>query len=348
MHHIVSDGWSLGVLIREVAALYDAFRRGEPAPLPPLAVQYADYAAWQRDWLKGEVLEQQLGYWTAQLGGLAPLELPTDRPRPAVPSGRGDERIATVPAGLLDAVRALGRREGATLYMTLLAAFQALLHRYSGQDDIAVGSPIAGRDRPELEELIGFFVNTLVLRGDLTGDPSFRELLRRTRRTALGAYAHQDLPFERLVSALDDGPESGRTPLFQVMFALQNAPLPAPRSPELALTPLEAPSGTAKFDLTLFAAEESGGLRLTMEYSTDLFDPATVDRMLAHYRVLLGAVVAHPDRPIGALPMLTEDERWRVLEEWNRTATDYPRDLCLHELIDQQAARTPRRPGPDL
>ncbi len=293
MHHIVSDGWSLGVLIREVSALYEAFHRGDSSPLPEPSIQYADYAAWQRGWLQGEALQGQLDYWTTQLAGLSPLELPTDRPRPAVPSGRRRAPgRATVPNATLDALRALGRQEGATLYMTLLAAFQVLLHRYSGQDDIAVGSPVAGRSRPELEDLIGFFVNTLVLRGDLSGDPGFRELLRRTRRAAIGAYAHQDLPFEKLVTVIHPDRDSGRSPLFQVMLALQNAPLPSLRSPELAMAPLEAPSGTAKFDLTLFAAEAPDGLRLTMEYSADLFDPATADRMLAHYRVLLEAAVA--------------------------------------------------------
>jgi hypothetical protein len=322
MHHIASDGWSLGVLIREVSALYEAFRAGQPSPLPDPAVQYADFAAWQHRWLQGDVLRQQLDYWTGQLAGLPPLELPGDHSRPAVPSGRGGERYATIPKDVLDAAKALGRQEGATLYMTLLAAFQALLHRYSGLDDVAVGSPVAGRSRAEAESLIGFFVNTLVLRGDLRGDPGFRELLRRTRRTAIGAYSHQDIPFERLVTALQPGRETGRTPLFQVMFALQNAPLPALRSPELALTPLETPSGTAKFDLTLYAAEAPDGLRLIMEYSSDLFEPATVDRMLAHYRVLLESIVAQPDQPIGALSMLTPEERRQMLTGWGAGQTD--------------------------
>jgi amino acid adenylation domain-containing protein len=345
MHHIVSDGWSLGVLIREVSALYDASRRGEPSPLPEPALQYADFAAWQRDWLRGDVLEQQLDYWTGQLAGLTPLELPTDRPRPAVPTGRGGERNVLIPRDRLDAVRSLGREEGATLYMTLLAAFQVLLGRYSGQDDFAVGSPTAGRGWPALEGLIGLFVNTIVLRGDLTGDPSFRELLRRTRRTAIDAYAHQDIPFELLVNAIQPDRESGRSPLFRVMFALQNVPLPALRSPEMSIRPLEVHGGTAKFDLSLFAVESDEGLHLTMEYSSDLFDSETVDRILAHYRILLEMAVAHADRPVGELPMLTEDERRLVLEEWNRTAADYPRDVCLHELFDRQAARKPRSPA---
>jgi non-ribosomal peptide synthetase component F len=338
MHHIVSDGWSLGVLIREVSALYDALRRGEGSPLPEPAIQYADYAAWQVRWLAGEVLARQLEYWTGRLAGLPPLDLPTDRPRPAVPSGIGDERYSVLPKDLLDAVKALSREEGATLYMALLAAFQALLHRYSGQDDFAVGSPVAGRSRPELEGLIGFFVNTLVLRADTAGDPSFRELLRRTKRTAIDAYAHQDLPFERLVSALRPDRESGRSPLFQVMFSLLNAPLPALRSPGIMLTPLEAPSGTAKFDLTLFAAETAAGLRYGVEYSCDLFDATTVDRLLGHYRVLLESIVDDPDRPIGALPMLTEDERQQVLGGWGAGNAD---DGWYVDEFD------PLPPGPD-
>ena len=231
-------------------------------------------------------------------------------------TGRGGIRSATVPKSTLEAVRSLGREEGATLYMALLAAFQVLLHRYSGQDDFAVGSDVGGRSRAECEGLIGLFVNTLVLRADLKGDPGFRELLRRTRRTAIDAFAHQDVPFERLVTALHPDRDSDGAPLFRVMFSLQNAPLPELRSPEIALTPLEAPNGIAKFDLTLFAAEGPEGLHLTMEYSSDLFDAATVDGMLAHLRVLLEAAVAEPDRPVAALPMLTEEERRQMLAGW--------------------------------
>jgi amino acid adenylation domain-containing protein len=316
MHHMISDGWSLGVLIHEVSALYDAFRSGEPSPLPELTFQYADFAAWQREWLRGDVLRHRLDYWTRQLEDLSPLGLPTDRPRSGSVTGRGGIRSTTVPKATVEAVRSLGREEGATLYMALLTAFQVLLHRYSGQDDFAVGSDVAGRSRVEFEGLIGLFVNTLVLRADLKGQPGFRELLRRTRRTAIDAYAHQDLPFERLVTALEPDRHSGRSPLFRVMFSLQNAPLSAPRSPELTLTPLEPPDGTAKFDLTLFAIEGTEGLRLTMEYCSDLFDPATVDRMLAHYRILLESIVAQPDQPVGLLPMLTEAERRQMLAGW--------------------------------
>ncbi|MGP0067608.1 MAG: amino acid adenylation domain-containing protein [Isosphaeraceae bacterium] len=322
MHHAISDGWSIGILIREVSALYEAFRLGEPPPFPELPVQYVDYAVWQRNWLQGPALEAQLDYWRNQLRSSPDLELPTDRPRPAVASHRGGERSAILPKSTLDALRALGRREGATLYVTLLAAFQVLLHRYSGQVDITVGSPIAGRARTELEGLIGFFVNTLVLRGDLSGNPGFRELLRRVRRTAMDAYAHQDVPFDKLVTLVHPDRNASRTPLFQVMFALQNAPMPALQTPGLLLTPLELPSRSSKFDLTLFAWEVAEGLRLTLEFRSDLFDAATADRMLAHYQILLEEIIAHPDRPIGALSMLTQEERNQLLVGWNDAAID--------------------------
>ena len=320
MHHAVSDGWSIGILIRELSALYGSFRLGEPSPLAEPVVQYADYAAWQRKWLEDEGLEAQLKYWTRQLAGVPQLELPTDRPRPLIASQRGGERTAMLPKATLEALRALGRGEGATLYITLLAAFQVLLHRYSSQEDIAVGSPIAGRTRPELEGLIGFFVNTLVLRGDLSGDPAFRELLRRVRRTAIEAYTHQDVPFEKLVSVTHPDRDSSRAPLFQVMFALQNVPPPELHAPELVLTPLELSSATSKFDLTLFATEVPEGLRLNLEYSADLFDAATAERMLAHFQILLEEIIADPDQSIGAIPMLTPYERTQVLQGCNHLA----------------------------
>jgi amino acid adenylation domain-containing protein len=316
-HHAVFDGWSTGILIRELSTLYGAFRSGDPSPLPEPAIQYVDYAVSQRQWLQGEAFEAQLEYWSGQLAEVPRLELPTETPRPPVASQGGGERRAALPKEKLDAVRALGRGQGATLYMTLLAAFQVFLHRYSGQDDIAVGSPIAGRTRPELEGLIGCFVNTLVLRVDLSGDPAFREVLRRVRRTAVEAYAHQDVPFETLVNVVGHERDVSRSPLFQVMFALQNVPMPPLQGPELLVTPIVLPSSTSKFDLTLFATEDSEGLCLTMEYSTDLFDAATVDRMLAHFRILLDGIIADPDQPIGAIPMLTLNERRQVLEEWN-------------------------------
>lgn len=322
MHHIASDLWSIGILIREVAALYEAFRQGSPSPLPEPALQYADFAVWQRDWLQGDALQAQLDYWNDRLQGLRPLELPIDHPRPAIATQRGGERTVELPRELLNEIQALGRQEGATLFMSLLAAFQVLLHRYSGQNDIAVGTPIAGRTRSEVEDLIGFFVNTLVFRGNLSNDPSFRDLLRQGRQEALGAYAHQDLPFDQLVGVLQPERDPSRTPLFQVMFALQNAPLPALKSPELELTPMVPAHGTAKFELSLFIIESESGMQAILEYNADLFESATIDRMLAHFEVLLEGIVANPDQPVGSLPMLTEDERRRMLNQWNNNRAD--------------------------
>ncbi len=335
MHHIASDGWSIGVLIREVAALYDAFRRGEPSPLPDSPLQYADFAAWQRDWLRGDVLRKQLDYWTGRLSGVPALEVPTDRPRPAILSQRGGIRASALSKELMDGVRSLSRSEGATPFMTLLAAFQVLLHRYSGQDDFAVGSPIAGRNRSETENLIGFFVNTLVLRANVTGEPSFRELLARVRREALGAYAHQDLPFDGLVGVLHPARDPSRTPLFQVMFVLQNAPMPPLESPELTLSPMDIDSGTAKFDLTLSVSEDERGPVARMEYASDLFDPATIDRMLGHFRRLLESIVAQPDGAIGELTMLSEEETRRMLGSWGEEESPAVLDGLTDEELDE-------------
>ncbi|MDZ7269872.1 MAG: amino acid adenylation domain-containing protein [candidate division KSB1 bacterium] len=343
LHHIISDDWSTSVLIQEMAVLYEAFSKGKPSPLPELPVQYADFAAWQRQWLQGEVLAAQLDYWKRQLHGIpALLELPTDRPRPAMQSYRGDYQTFSLSAELSAKIRALARREGVTHFMTLLAAWQALLARYSGQDDICVGTPIANRNRAELEPLIGFFVNTLVLRGDLSGDPGFRLLLQRVRDAALGAYAHQDVPFEKIVDALAPERDMSHAPLFQVMFALQNTPLAAQGiSPGLTLSPFEAHSGTAKFDLTLFMVEEEDHFSGALEYNTDLFDAATISRLLAHFERLLDAATAEPDRPLSRLPLLTAGEAQKVLVEWNGRRDDQPLDRCLHQRFEQQAAETP-------
>ncbi|WP_420126425.1 amino acid adenylation domain-containing protein [Longimicrobium sp.] len=342
MHHIVSDGWSMGVLYRELAALYAAYREGGESPLPELAVQYADYTVWQREQLAGEALDRQLAYWRERLAG-APelLELSTDHPRPAVQTYRG----ATVPVQLslelLERIQRLGRGEGTTLYMTLLAAFQVLLGKYSGSDDIVVGSPIAGRTRREVEELIGFFVNTLVLRTDLGGDPSFRALLGRVRQATLGAYEHQEVPFEKLVAELSPERSLSHSPLFQVMFALQDAGGGAGALPGLKAGGAGAAMEVAKFDLSLTLAATPQGLRGELNYSTDLFERGTAERMLGHLERVLEQVGADPDVRLSELELLGETERALVLDEWNRTEAAYPADATLHTLFQAQAAQTP-------
>ncbi len=343
MHHIVTDGWSFGVAAGELAAIYDAFRQGRPSPLPELPIQGSDFARWQRSWLQGPVLDRLLAYWTGRLSGLVALELPTDRPRPAIRHERGATRFFELGEDLSRSLLDLGRREGTTPFMTLLAGFQALLHRYSGQDDIAVGSPIANRNRAETEGLIGYFVNMLVLRGDLSGDPSFRDLLVRTREAALGAFEHQDLPFDRLVEALHPGRDLSRTPLFQVMFVLQNNRLPDVGRRDLAVAPFAVGegTGTAKFDLTLAFVEADRGLSGSLEYDTGLFDPATIERMIDRFRALLAAVAADPARRLSDLPLATEAEQDLVLREWNRTGVALPGEACVHHLFEAQAARTP-------
>jgi aspartate racemase len=341
MHHIVSDGWSTGILIREMAVLYEAFSRGRSSPLPELTIQYADFAYWQRQWLQGEVLDTQLTYWKRQLLDAPPLELFTDHPRPAVQTFRGSYQSLLLPKNVGEGLRALSRQEGITLFMTLLAAFKILLHRYTDQDDLIIGTPIANRNRLEIEGLIGFFVNTLVIRTDLSGNLTFRELSRRMREVCLGAYAHQDLPFERLVEELHLERNLGRNPLFQVMFVLQNASVQTIGLPGLTLNPVEVDSGTAHFDLTLHMADTEQGLIGTLAYNKDLFEAATITRMLGHFRTLLEAVVANPARRLSDLSLLCESERQQLLFEWNDTKTDYPGELCIHQLFEAQVERTP-------
>ena len=318
VHHAVSDVWSRTVLLRELAAHYRAFAAGRPSPLPELPLQYADYAAWQRQWLRGEALEERLGYWRERLAGLEPLELPADRPRPAVETHRGAQRRVELDAQLTGGLRGLSRRQGVTLFMTLLAGFQALLARYSGQQDVAVGTPVANRDRVELEGLIGFFVDTLVLRTDLGGDPSFRELLERVREVTLGAHSHHEVPFEKLVDELRPVRDPSRNPLFQVMLALQNVPREEPELPGLDLDVLPVSRPASKFDLSLSLWEQGEGLAGVLTYSTDLFEAATVDRLVGHLRLVLEAMVADPDTRVWELPLLDDTER-RQLEEWHRS-----------------------------
>ncbi|MFL6332077.1 MAG: amino acid adenylation domain-containing protein, partial [Pyrinomonadaceae bacterium] len=342
MHHIISDGWSMGVLIKEVTALYAAFSRGEQPSLPELPVQYADYAVWQRGWLRGEVLEAQLSYWRRQLEGApSSLELPTDRPRPAAQSYRGSTATLALSKELSESLKSLSRREGVTLFMTLLAAFDLLLSRYTGQEDIVVGSDIANRNRGETEGLLGFFINQLVLRTDLSGDPTFRELLARVRQVSLDAYAHQDVPFEKLVEALQPERHLSRSPLFQTKLLLQNTPRAELRLPGLALRPLSVESKTSRIDLTLSMQEMGEQLTGLLEYSTELFDAATVERMLGHYVNLLEAAVAGPGQRVSELPVMSESERSRLLVAWSGAREEVAPAACVHQLFECQVARTP-------
>ena len=342
IHHIISDHWSVGILSQELATLYDAFSANQPSPLPDLSVQFADYAAWQRRWLQEEALQSHLDYWKTQLAGAPPvLELPADRPRPAVQNYRGLIESLSLSKELTAALRALSQREGATLFMTLLAAFQVLLSRYTGQEDIVVGSPIAGRDRAEIEGLIGLFVNTLVLRTDLSGDPTVPELLRRVRETTLGAYAHQEMPFEKLVEELHPERNLSYNPVVQVLLALQNTPLQSRNLSGLQLEPMEAYGGTAKGDLYVFLTESAEGIQGRVEYSTDLFDAGTVQRMLRNFEHLLQQIVAHPEKQLSHLSTLPADERRQLLLDFNATAVDYPRNIPLNKFIEDQAERTP-------
>ncbi len=342
MHHIISDGWSMSIFFRELATLYEAFSTGKPSPLPELPVQYADYAAWQQKWMQGTVLDQHLSYWKKQLAGTPPaIELPTDRPQSARQSFRGARYQLAFPRSLTEAIKALSRQEEATLFMTLLAAFKVLLHRYTRQDDIVVGTAIAGRNRAEVEWLIGCFINTLVLRTDLSGNPTFRELLRRVRKTTLDAYAHQDLPFERLVEELQPPRVLNRTPLFQVIFELQNVPTPSPQMGNITLTRQRLLIEEADFELGMELYETSKGLGGSIEYSTELFDTETIVRMAGHFHTLLESIVTNPDQRLANLSFLTPHERHQLLVEWNDNATEYPQEWCIHQLFEIQVAQTP-------
>ncbi|MGW2846592.1 amino acid adenylation domain-containing protein, partial [Streptomyces sp. NPDC001274] len=343
VHHIAFDGWSVGVLSRELSALYGARTTGTAADLPEPPLQYADFAVWQREWFTGEVLAEQLDYWRARLTGTEPLELPTDRRRPARRSGNGAMLTFRVPARTADGARRVSKETGASLFMTLLAVFQTVLSRYSGQEDIAVGTPIAGRNRAEIENMIGFFVNTLVMRTDLSGDPTFAELLDRVKETALGAYDHQDLPFERLVEELAPRRDLSRNPLFQTMFVLQNTP--DSRSwdlPGLTVRQLDVSAQDSKFDFTFYTSEAAdGALDGTIVYATDLFDEATMERLAGHFGTLLESACATPDARLSELTMLTAAERRTILGEWNGADTDAPDTVTVPQLIEEQAARRP-------
>lgn len=343
MHHIVFDAWSIGVLIEELGALYNAFVQGQESPLKDLELQYADFAHWQRETLTGQTLDTHLAYWREQLADVSNLELPTDRPRPPIQTYNGATRAVMLPLVLSAQLKTLSRREGATLYMTLLAAFKTLLHRYTGHDDISIGTPIANRNRSEIENLIGFFINTLVLRTDMSGDPTFRNLLGRVRETALSAYTHQDMPFEYLVEQLQPDRDMSRPPLFQVMFALlQNFPLDALQLQGVTLTPMVLNSGTAKFDLLLFMEDTEEGLRAALEYNSDLFEAETIDRVLANFEALLEDIAAGAERRLSELSVMTANERRQVVVGWNDTAADYPQHLAVHQLFEAQVERSPQ------
>ncbi len=342
MHHIVSDGWSVGVFFKELGTLYAAFSAGQPSPLGALKVQYVDYTLWQRQWLQGEVLDKHLEYWKQQLVGVEPLDLKTDRPRGPMQGARGALYRFSLSRELMEGLKALSRKQGATLFMTLLTGFNALLARYTRQQDIVVGTSVANRGRAEIEELIGFFINTLALRTQVGGNPRFSELLERVRKVTLEAYTHQEAPFDRVVEAVQPERDLTRTPLFQVFFELQNAPAPKVELPGLKLSPEDLETGTAKFDLVVGMSETPDGLSAIAEYNTDLFDPSTIERMMEHYQVLLAGAVARPEARLWELPVVGEAERRRVVEEWNRTRrpeAEGPSLFC--ELFEEQVERTP-------
>ncbi len=332
MHHIASDGWSASIFRRELAELYAAYCSGGKPNLAPLPMQYGDYTVWQRDWLQGQRLKRQLGYWRKQLTGVMPLELPVARPRPAIQSNRGDTHRFVLPEDLVGRLRALSQHTRTTLFMTLLAAFSTLLYRYSEQDDMAIGTVVANRRRTEFESLIGFFLNTLVLRSDLSGDPAFSELLVRVRRTTLDAYEHQDIPFEILLEELQPERTMSRTPLFQVLIVLQNMPSAEMELVGLEIESLKVGHKLSKLDLSLYLKETDGGLQARFEYSTDLFDSSTIERLSTHFQVLLESIVSNPQRPISQLAIMPSAERTLVLETWNQTGTDIS---SLPDLVSQ-------------
>jgi non-ribosomal peptide synthetase component F len=342
MHHIVSDGWSMGVFLQELTDLYNAYIQNQPSSLSPLPIQYGDYTLWQKQWLQGDILQRQLDYWQKQLADApALLSLPTDRPRPAVQSFAGAHLPFTLSWELSQKLTQLTQEQGVTLFMTLLTAFDVLLYRYTEQEDILIGTPIANRNRSELAGLIGFFVNTLVLRTDLSGNPSFNELLIRVREMAMDAYTHQDLPFEMLVEVLQPERDLSHAPLFQVDFLLQNEPLSQLELIGLTASPLLTENATAKFDLTLAMENTDRGLRGVWEYNTDLFERSTIERLAGNFVTLLEAIVANPQQPIFQLPLLTEVESQQLLKDWNATEKDYPFHQCVHHLFEEQAERTP-------
>lgn len=345
-HHIIIDGWSKGILFKELSKFYQAFLSNSTVDLPELAIQYADFAVWQRQWLQGEILENQLNYWKKQLTAAPPLlELPTDKPRPANPNFRGHSISFQINSELTEKLKLLSQKSGATLFMTLLAALNTLLFRYSGQDDILIGTPTANRNRQEIEPLIGFFVNTLVLRNSLEGNPTFSALLQQARNVVLEAYANQDVPFEQVVDALEIERSLSYNPLFQVMFALQNATLNSLELPDLKAQYLAVENQRIKFDLSLvleeIETEQGSYLEGFWEYDRELFTDERITRMVGHFQTLLKGIVANPQQTVGELPLLTESEKQQLLVEWNQTQTSYHRNSCIHQLFEQQVVKTP-------
>ncbi|MCZ7672456.1 MAG: amino acid adenylation domain-containing protein [Chloroflexi bacterium] len=340
MHHIISDGWSIGILIREIALLYQGKVTNSPAHLPGLSIQYADFAAWQREWLQGETLQTQLDYWREQLQETAVIDLPTDFPRPSVQTFAGARHYFTIAPEAATQIQRLSHAENATPFMGLLTTFNILLHRYSYQTDIAVGTPVAGRNRNQLENSIGLFINTLVMRSEVTLQSSFRELLKQVRQTTLDAFAHQDVPFEKLVEELHPPRDPSRSPYFQHLFILQNAPMQEMELPELSLTTLQPNKASSLFDITLTMWDDKQGMRGYLEYNTDLFADETMAKFVTHFQQLLGQICQHPDMPLAKLSILSETEQQQILTEWNETKRPFP-SHTLTQIFSQQAAKTP-------
>lgn len=342
MHHIILDGWSKGIMLQELMDLYQAFSSGNQSPLPELPLQYHDYVTWLHEWMQGKIFENQLAYWEKELKGAAPvLELPIDHPRPSMASGKGSWEPFRFAPATLQALNTLAREENVTLFMLLLSIYMTLLFRYSSQEDILVGTPVAGRQRVELENLIGLFVNTVVIRSRLTGDTPFNELLARVRQTALQAFSHQDMPFEKLVEELNPQRSLSVLPIFQVMFQLQNAPMPPARISGLTITPIQVDTGFSQVDLSLTVWEEEQGLNGSMEYNSDLFERSTIQRMVCHFQALVESVLVDHRRTLSSLPMLTDKEQYQVIVEWNQTAALYPREQSIHELFSRCAGLYP-------
>jgi len=346
IHHIIMDGWSKGLMLKELMEIYHAFIEGKTSPLQPLSVSYTDYVQWQQEWMTGRVLDDCLSYWKKQLTAAPPmLELPTDYARPAVPSGGGAVHHFQLTPSLFQELRELAKKEDVTFFMLLLSAYNVLLYRYSDCEDILVGSPIAGRNRLELENIIGLFVNTLVLRTSLSRDPSFRELLQRVKTTALEAYSHQEMPFEKLVEELNPQRNLSINPVFQVMLQLQNAPMPPAHIAGTAITPIQIDTGFSQVDLSLTLWEEQGILKGSFEYNTDLFAPSTVQRFTTHFLTLLEGILEEVEKPIDSLPLMPEEELHRLLVEWNNTGCEYPEETSISQLFDQCTQEHPDEPA---